>query len=313
MRKIGLAVLPHEDEHVPPPGHPENVHRLSLVIDELGDREKHPELTPLSKKSFGIEPVRRVHDGTYLDTLREMASAGGGQADPDTFVSAMSFDAALKVVNAILSAVDRAFAADPAASLVMGRPPGHHAGQQRAMGFCLINNVAVAAQHALDAHAAERVAIVDFDVHHGNGTQDIFYDRDDVLYISSHQYPFYPGTGSHGETGGGKGEGYTLNCPLQAGATDAQIIEVFDRAIVPALMSFRPDLLLVSAGFDAHRLDPLGGLAFTGEGFYRIARRLRQAADETCGGRLVSVLEGGYDPRGNLDSITNYIKGISDA
>lgn len=181
------------------------------------------------------------------------------------------------------------------------------------MGFCLINNVAIAAQYAIDRKLAQRVVIVDFDVHHGNGTQDIFYDRDDVFYISTHEFPFYPGTGARSENGSGKGEGYTLNFPLNAGTGDEEILEIFEQDIVPALTTLAPDLLLVSAGFDAHKLDPLGGLNFSGKAYYQIACMLRHVGDYKCGGRLISILEGGYSPEGNKDAITNYIRGIARA
>ena len=307
MEPIGLAVLTHEQEHAPPPGHPENGDRLNLAVKELATKNG---FVSLESPVADLEPIFRVHDEQYVNSLIALTEQGGGMADADTYVTRTSMTAARTVAGALLDAVDRSIADSPAVSFVLGRPPGHHAGNRNAMGFCLINSIAVAAQHALDNHAVSRIAIVDFDVHHGNGTQDIFYERNDVFYVSTHQYPFYPGTGSANESGSGDGEGYTLNFPLPAGTNDDRMLDLYNNKIVPALRRFQPQLLLISAGFDAHRLDPLGGFQLTGRAYREIAAMLKNVARLSCDGRMVTVLEGGYDPRGNLDSITEFIEGL---
>jgi acetoin utilization deacetylase AcuC-like enzyme len=214
--------------------------------------------------------------------------------DADTFMSPDSDDVARLAAGAVVTGVKAVMNASGTRAFAMVRPPGHHAEASRAMGFCLYNSVAVAAAWAR-AQGASRVAIVDYDVHHGNGTQWIFYDDPAVLFVSSHQYPFYPGTGAAGEKGKDAGIGYTINLPLDAGATDADVDMLYRQVAVPALHAFRPDVIIVSAGFDAHERDPLGGLRMTTEGFAVVSTRLLQAADDLCSGRIVFVTEGGYD------------------
>jgi acetoin utilization deacetylase AcuC-like enzyme len=243
--------------------------------------------------------LSRVHDERYLQ--RMAATAGSAVAlDPDTYTSPESHEIALLAAGAAVEGVERVFGSgsegstDVHAALALVRPPGHHAERDRAMGFCLYNNVAVAAAHAR-AIGAGRVAIVDYDVHHGNGTQHIFEADPSVLYVSTHQFPFYPGTGASDEVGRGAGHGFTLNLPLEAGAVDDDYRLVFAEVIVPALTRFHPDLLLVSAGFDAHERDPLGGMRLTTDGFAAMTMELRRVAEQCCAGRIVLVTEGGYD------------------
>lgn len=307
MEEIGLSILTHEESHSAPVGHPETSERLNLIAAELACVRG---FAFLESTKAALAPICRVHDEFYVRSLIELGERGGGMADPDTYVTASSIVAVRTVVGTLLRAVDRAFAGSPTASFILGRPPGHHARRSQAMGFCLVNNVAVAAQYALDNRLAERVAIVDFDIHHGNGTQEIFYERSDVLYISTHQYPFYPGTGAINETGRGEGDGYNLNIPLPPGTDDDRFFSVFERKILPLLVRYQPQLILVSAGFDGHRLDPLGGFQLTGSVYGRIAAMLRNQARLYCGGRLIAMLEGGYDPQGNLESITEFVKGL---
>jgi acetoin utilization deacetylase AcuC-like enzyme len=238
--------------------------------------------------------LRRVHDPRLLDALERFAGRGGGWIDPDTWlgpdslgVAAMSAGAAVAGVRAVLDGrAARAFA--------LGRPPGHHATRDQAMGFCLYNNVALAAQAARD-EGVERIAIVDWDVHHGNGTQDIFYDRRDVLFCSVHQAGIFPGTGYTHDLGTDKGEGFTLNVPLRAGQGDAAMLRVIDEIFTPAIRSYEPELILISAGFDAHIDDPLGDMGVTDLGFALMADRVCALAEEVAEGRIVAVLEGGYD------------------
>jgi len=312
MKQIGLAIVPNELEHPSPAGHPERPGRLALILDELKKPEYSEFTQPIIPEIYDKTLLHRVHRPEYIQRLVTYSDSGIGYLDPDTYLSVSSFEASCQVTWSLLRGIDLAFGDGPAASFVLGRPPGHHAEYDHGMGFCLVNHVAVAAQYALDNHEAERVAIVDFDIHHGNGTQNLFYNRDDVLYISTHQYPFYPGTGSEQECGKSAGEGLTLNCPLPAGTGDKDLAHIVDGKVSSRLCKFKPDLILISAGFDGHHHDPLGGFRLTGQGFYDITRTFQSLAGELCAGRIVSLLEGGYDPDGNLDSITNHIRGLAE-
>ena len=246
-----------------------------------------------------LAAVERIHDPEYVARFRRAVARRDGLLDTaDNPISPASFDAVAGATSAALAALDAVFAVEPGTerrAFAAIRPPGHHAERAHAMGFCFFNHVAVAAQRALDAHGAERVAIVDVDVHHGNGTQHLFEERGDVLYASLHQYPFYPGTGAAEETGFGAGAGATLNLPLAAGSGDEEWNRAVAERVVPVLDRFRPDLLLISAGFDAWHRDPLGGMRVTEEGFAEWGRLLFGAADRLCDGRVVALLEGGYD------------------
>jgi acetoin utilization deacetylase AcuC-like enzyme len=235
-----------------------------------------------------------VHDGDYLSLMRE-TSGRAVALDPDTFTSPDTYLVARLAAGAAVAAVDCVLDGPPGArSMAMVRPPGHHAERDRAMGFCMFNNVAVAAAHAR-ARGLSRVAIVDYDVHHGNGTQRTFYADPAVLFISSHQFPYYPGTGAAGEIGSGDAKGLTVNLPLEAGATDADYELVYARAASPILEQFQPELILVSAGFDAFQDDPLGGMRVSARQFERLTASIVETADRVCGGRVVAVTEGGYD------------------
>ena len=280
-------------DHLTPPGHPERVQRadvMQIVASELRQRGA----SVVAPRAASDDELARVHDREYLTLLRE--TAGRVVAlDPDTFTSPDSYDVARLAAGAALSAVDHVLDTPRGArGLAMVRPPGHHAERNRAMGFCLFNNVAAAAAHAR-ARGLSRVAVVDYDVHHGNGTQWCFYDDPSVLFISSHQYPYYPGTGAAGDVGTGAGEGFTANFPLEAGATDADYDLVYSTGAIPLLRQFRPELVLISAGFDAHEDDPLGGMRVSAPQFGRLTAMLASVADECCDGRVVGVTEGGYD------------------
>jgi len=280
-------------DHVPPEGHPERVgrgremHAAAARHAATGGRVEEAPVAP-------PETLALIHTPAHVEAMLELDGRAGA-LDPDTFVSPGSVTAARHAVGAAVRAVDLVLDGGPgtrAAALV--RPPGHHAEPGRAMGFCLFNNVAVAAAHARRRGLA-RVAIVDYDVHHGNGTQAAFVRDPSVLFVSSHQFPFYPGTGAADEVGEGGGAGFTVNLPLAAGAGDADLALVYDSVVVPVLEQYNPELVLVSAGFDAHEADPLGGLHVTTAGFGRLTASLGALAERTCEGRLVAVTEGGYD------------------
>jgi acetoin utilization deacetylase AcuC-like enzyme len=283
-----LITSPRFEEHVTPPGHPERMERAH-VFDAAAARWTGNGGRTAAPRAATREELSRVHDAAYLD---QMAAIAGRAAmlDPDTFTSPESQEIALMAAGAAAQAADHALAHHEAAFALV-RPPGHHAERDRAMGFCLYNNVAVAAAHAL-ARGLSRIAVVDFDVHHGNGTQWIFYEDPRVLYVSTHQFPFYPGTGAADEVGRAAGAGFTFNVPLEAGATDADYRLVYRGAVGPVLERFAPQLILVSAGFDAHEHDPLASMRMTADGFSAIARQLTVAAPN---GAIAFVTEGGYD------------------
>ncbi len=271
-------------EHDPGRGHPERPERYAAVRAAVAAVGAPVQEAPRA----GPEALERVHDEAYLEFLERFCTAGGGALDPDTVVTGVSWRAALRAAGGAMAAVDEAAAGRSAFSF--GRPPGHHAEPARAMGFCILNSAAVAAAYARHDLGMERVAVLDWDAHHGNGTQAAFYEDPSVLYVSLHQYPFYPGTGAASERGTGEGAGATVNLPLAAGTTEDEFLEVFRGHAVPAVERFGPELVIVSAGFDAHRDDPLCGLGVTSDGFGTMARELRDRF-----GGLALVLEGGYD------------------
>jgi acetoin utilization deacetylase AcuC-like enzyme len=289
--------------HRAPSGHPERPARAEAARDALLAAGIVGSGTHVATRPATDEELARVHAPRYLDELIKAVPGKSGWLDADTYFSPGSWAAVLAAAGSTAQLATDVLAGAYARGIAVVRPPGHHATRDHAMGFCLVNNVAVAAAAARAAGAA-RVAIVDWDVHHGNGTQDIFWDDPTVLYTSVHQYPFYPGTGAAVEVGGPAARGATVNVGLPAGSGDADYLAAFDHVITPAIERFAPDLVLISAGFDAYVADPLAGMRVSDKGFAAIARRIRAVADRVSSGRMVAVLEGGYDLDGIAGGIT---------
>jgi acetoin utilization deacetylase AcuC-like enzyme len=303
-----LISSPRFGDHLPPHGHPECAERAD-VMNAVASQWRQRGGEVVAPRAATHEQLARVHDSEYIQRINETT----GQAlalDPDTYTSPDSYDVALLAAGAAVDAVERVTGGSHVRAFALVRPPGHHAERDRAMGFCLFNNVAVAAAHAR-ALGAPRVAIVDYDVHHGNGTQHMFELDPAVLYISTHQYPFYPGTGAAAEIGSGDGRGFTVNVPLDAGATDNDYRLVFEEVVIPIVWQFKPEVLLVSAGFDAHERDPLAGMRVSSAAFGAMTMELRRVADVCCGGRIVLVAEGGYDLRAFDESLNASIAALS--
>jgi len=285
------------------PGHPETAARLRAITERLAS---DPALRALpASPAVDAEPdmLRAVHTDRHIMDVELAARSGGGWLDGDTYCTAVSYDVALRAAGAAIQATDVVMRGTSRAAFGLVRPPGHHATPSQAMGFCLFNNVAIAARAAQRLHGAGRVAIVDIDVHHGNGTQDVFYEDPSVLFCSLHQWPLYPGTGASGETGSGAGVGTTVNVPLPPGTDGERWQHAFEARVVPALRAHQPDLIVVSAGYDAHAADPLAELQLSTDTYAQVAARLATLAGELCGGRTVWLLEGGYD----LDALASSV------
>jgi len=288
-------------DHRGPANHPERPDRLAAVADALAARDG--ELTRIAPRAATHDEILRVHSRGHLDEIAAAVRSAPGQLDADTYVSSESFEVARLAAGGAADLALRVARGELATGLAAIRPPGHHAEPDRAMGFCLFNNVAIAARALQHEQGVEKILIIDWDVHHGNGTQHYFDADPSVLYASTHQFPFYPGTGAIGESGVGRGEGYTLNVPLPAGCGDTEYVGAFQHLIVPAAESFEPELILISSGFDAHRDDPLAAMNVTRAGYRGMAAIVRALAEDLCGGRLVFVLEGGYAASGLRDGV----------
>jgi acetoin utilization deacetylase AcuC-like enzyme len=275
-------------------GHPENQERLKAILRVLEEHGMRERLTPIPAIPVTRERLERCHERRYIEQVKRLAGQGGGHLDMDTYVRPASYEAALMAAGGLVEATRAVLDGEVDNAFGLVRPPGHHALRARGMGFCLFNNVAIAARYALDEHGLDRVLIVDFDVHHGNGTQDEFKADPAVLYLSTHQYPHYPMTGTVDETGHGAGAGSIVNVPLGGGVGDQGFDRIFSEIVGPVAWRFQPQLILVSAGYDAHWDDPLASLLLSVGGYAAIARALNDLAGELCGGRLVFTLEGGY-------------------
>ena len=291
------------------PGHPENRHRLEAIMQRLAESGVLERLSPVPARPATRAELEAVHRPSYVDRVQALADGGGGYLDPDTYVRAGSFEAAGMAAGGAIEAVLAVLDGRVANAFALVRPPGHHAMAGHGMGFCLFGNVAVASSAARQAHPSspvagaspvggaggvERILIVDFDVHHGNGTQAMVADDPSICFVSTHQYPFYPGSGAVDEIGRGPARGTLVNMPLSPGAGDGTFRALYEQVLAPLARRFRPNLVLVSAGYDAHWDDPLAGLALSLSGYASLTRTLVELADELCGGRIVFVLEGGY-------------------
>jgi len=292
--KIGFSYHPCFLQHDTGAGHPERPQRLTAILEHLKSTDLWTRLRLIDPQPVERSVLELVHPRPYIELIERACREGPTPLDPDTVVSPGSWEAALRAAGAVIQAIDQVTQGAVAAAFCAVRPPGHHALADRAMGFCLFNNVAIGARYAQARHGLSRTLIVDWDVHHGNGTQAIFYDDPTVLYFSTHQYPFYPGTGAKSESGEGRGAGLTINVPLPAGSGDAELIRAFEEELLPKALEFKPQLVLISAGFDAHRDDPLAGLNATEAGYAKLTELVLEIAQACCPDRIVSVLEGGY-------------------
>lgn len=292
--------------HVMPNGHPERTDRLQRLLDHGPLFEIEGAIRTEAGRKAGREELLRVHQPGHIDRIAATSGKRQVMLDPDTHTSELSYETALLAAGGVLDSIDQVMRGTIDNGFALIRPPGHHAGKDRAMGFCLFNNVAVGARHLIDAHGLERVLVVDWDVHHGNGTQEVFYDDNRVLFMSLHQYPHYPGTGSVREVGVGEGEGYTVNVPMAFGSGDTECLAAFRSIFRPIAIQYQPQFVLISAGFDGHRDDPLSSMMVTERAYAEMASVVLDIARRSADGRCVVVLEGGY----NLDALAASVEAV---
>lgn len=303
----GLAADPVAKKHQPGQGHPESVERFDAALKAVADLK----VSLIDPRRATEDEIALVHSRRYVRTAKGEIEHGFGELSTgDTHVGPQSFDAALHATGAVLNAVDLVAHGEARNAFCIVRPPGHHATPDRGMGFCIFNSIAVAARYAQVRHGVKRVLILDWDVHHGNGTQDIFYADGSVLFFSTHQYPWYPGTGSAGEIGYAEGEGKTINCPFPAGAGRNEILGAFQNRLIPAADEFQPELILISAGFDSRIDDPLGQFRLTDPDFADLTEVVLEIAEKHAAGRVISVLEGGYNLTGLTSSVRAHVRAL---
>ena len=295
MKKLSIVSNDLFLAHQNPPGHPECPERLLSILGALESSGLLAKTVPMETRPATEEEITLAHSKPYFDMVKSTSGKEFSQLDADTSTCGVSFDAALAGSGGLICSVNDILSEKIDTAFVLARPPGHHAEHDRAMGFCLFNHVAVAAAHLLANCGLERVLIIDWDVHHGNGTQHIFYESDQVLYFSVHQFPFYPGTGSLKELGYKGGLGYTLNVPCPSMLGDEDYLRIFTEILAPVAEQYAPEFILISAGFDAYQVDPLGGMLVTSEGFSRLTRFVMQLAEKHCRGNIAFLLEGGYN------------------
>lgn len=308
MRKTGLVY--HEDYLLHNAGivHPERPERLISIINHLTEIKLLEQLVQIDPYLAEVDWIATVHTRDYIDSIKQACEQGYSYLDADTGICPDSYRIALLATGGAMAAADAVMNHRIDNAFCAVRPPGHHAEKSRAMGFCLFNNIAILARYLQKKYQLDRILIVDWDVHHGNGTQNAFYDDPTVFYFSIHQWPHYPGTGLQMEKGIGKGDGFTLNVPLTGGHGNEDYIRIFETQLVPVAQKFRPDFILISAGFDGHFLDPLAGMKLTENGYRRLSEIVADLADEFCQGRIISLLEGGYNLETQAQSVAAHIK-----
>jgi len=302
MTKTGIVQDERFMNHQMGAYHPESPRRLEVIYAMLEDADMQGNYTKVPVKRAEREELLWIHSPDYVERLASTEGREYTYLDPDTQTSPGSYEAALLAVGGLCEAISMVYSGELDNAFALVRPPGHHAERAQAMGFCLFNNVAVGARYAQEHLKLNRIIVVDWDLHHGNGTQHSFEEDASVLYFSTHQYPYYPGTGSLTEVGKGKGQGFTVNVPLSMGYGDGEYVGIFEKILRPVTLEFNPDMILVSAGFDIYREDPLGGMNVTPDGFAGLTRSIMQMASECCAGRVVITLEGGYNLQGLRDS-----------
>ena len=307
----GIVKDPIYIEHKTGQYHPESPRRLEVLYEMLEGDEVAGLFEILCPSKATREEVEYIHKPSYFDRVAATAGLSYSYLDPDTQTSEKSFDASLYAVGGIILGIDKIMNRELKNVFALVRPPGHHAEADRGMGFCLFNNIAIGAMYAIKKYSIDRILIVDWDLHHGNGTQHSFYSDDRVLYFSTHQFPYYPGTGDFPETGKGKGKGFTINVPLSVGNGDAEYCRIFQKVLEPVAEMYRPQLVLVSAGFDIYFKDPLGGMKVTPEGFAAFSQILQNIAERSADGKLLLTLEGGYHLGGLCDGVKAVIKQLA--
>jgi len=308
-----MTVVIYDDiylKHNTGPNHPENATRIINTIEHLRSANFWQKFDIKKPRAATEEEVSSIHSTSQIEQVAEIARSGGGYLDPDTYVSPGSYEAALNAAGAPLTAIDLIMdkKADNAFCLV--RPPGHHATREKGMGFCLFNNVAIAAKYIQSRYSLDRIVIIDWDVHHGNGTQDAFYDDPSVMYFSMHRYPFYPGTGAEKETGKDSGSGFTINIPLAYNTEPQEYLKLFEDILEKRIKPFKPQFILISSGFDAYRLDPISGLSLEASDYNKLTKLTQNIAIDCCDGRIVSCLEGGYHLLGLPKCIEEHLNGL---
>ena len=292
-----MTVIIYDDiylKHDTGPDHPENSARIINTIEHLRSANCWQKLDIKKPRAATEAEVSAIHSTSQIVQIAEIASSGGGYLDPDTYVSSDSYEAALNAAGAPLTAIDLIMDKKVYNAFCLVRPPGHHATPEKGMGFCLFNNVAIAAKYIQSRYSLDRIVIIDWDVHHGNGTQDAFYDDPSVMYFSMHRYPFYPGTGAEEETGKDSGSGFTINIPLSYNTEPQEYLKFFEEILEKRVKPFKPQFILISSGFDAYRLDPISGLSLEASDYNKLTKLTQNVAKYCCDGRIVSCLEGGY-------------------
>lgn len=312
MNPLTLYWSPDCARHQVSPGHPESPDRIKAIRDLLERTGQWEAIPKVQARTATIDEIAMIHPRAYIKYIEQTTRRGPTVVDgADTEVSVGSMQAALRVAGAGLQAVDDVLSGQSRTAFILGRPPGHHALADRAMGFCLFANIALAAVYARQTYGVERVAIIDWDVHHGNGTQAIFYETDQVYYLSTHEFPLYPGTGRSDEEGMGQGRSYNRNFPLSAHKDDTDYLQIFEGPLADAILGYRPELILLSAGFDAHEHDPLAHMRVTAEGFARMTGVVVRLAAELSQGRIISFLEGGYHLGGLAESVSSHLAALA--